>query len=70
MSSVLEAACAILAEPRPVAIDVEIDYSRKTWFTRGVVKTNFRRLPWSARLRFVARALGRRLSEGGRVGLF
>ena len=70
MSSVLDAACAILAEPRPVAIDVEIDYSRKTWFTRGVVKTNFRRLPWSARLRFVARALGRRLSGGGRVGLF
>ena len=63
MAEVLDAACAILAEPRPVAIDVAIDYSRKTWFTRGVVKTNFRRLPWSARLRFVARALGRRLSS-------
>ena len=68
--SVLDAARAMLAEPGPVAIDVAIDYSRKTWFTRGVVKTNFRRLPWSARLRFVARALGRRLSGGGRVGLF
>ena len=65
MAGVLDEACAILAEPRPVAIDVAIDYSRKTWFTRGVVKTNFRRLPWSARLRFVARALGRRLSGGG-----
>jgi len=70
LSSVLDAADAMLAEPRPVAIDVAIDYSRKTWFTRGVVKTNFRRLPWSARLRFVARALSRRLSGGGRVGLF
>ena len=70
ISDVLDAARAILAEPRPVAIDVAIDYSRKTWFTRGVVKTNFRRLPWSARLRFVARAMGRRLSGGGRVGLF
>ena len=70
LSGVLDAACAILAEPRPVALDVAIDYSRKTWFTRGVVKTNFRRLPWSARLRFVARALGRRLSGGGRISLF
>jgi acetolactate synthase-1/2/3 large subunit len=67
---VLDAARAMLAKPGPVAIDVAIDYSRKTWFTRGVVKTNFRRLPWSDRLRFVARALGRRLSDGGRVGLF
>lgn len=65
LDGVVDAAAAILAEPRPLAIDVTIDYSRKTWFTRGVVKTNFRRLPWSARLRFVARALGRRLSGGG-----
>lgn len=70
VAGVLDAACAVLAESRPVAIDVAIDYSRKTWFTRGVVKTNFRRLPWSARLRFVARALGRRLSGGGRISLF
>jgi acetolactate synthase-1/2/3 large subunit len=70
LAAVLDSASGILAEPRPVAIDVAIDYSRKTWFTRGVVKTNFRRLPWSDRLRFVARALGRRLSGGGRIGLF
>jgi len=70
ISSVLEAAGSILEEPRPVVIDVEIDYSKKTWFTRGVMRTNFRRLPWSARVRFVARALGRRLSAGGKVGLF
>ncbi|MGA7990829.1 MAG: thiamine pyrophosphate-dependent enzyme, partial [Thermoanaerobaculia bacterium] len=45
---------------RPVLVDVAIDYSRKTFFTRGVVKTNFLRLPWADRLRFVARALARR----------
>jgi acetolactate synthase-1/2/3 large subunit len=70
ISSVIEAAGSILKEPRPVAIDVEIDYSKKTWFTRGVMRTNFGRLPWSARVQFVARALGRRLSAGGKVGLF
>ncbi|MBI4545011.1 MAG: thiamine pyrophosphate-binding protein, partial [Gemmatimonadetes bacterium] len=51
----------ILAGGRPVVVDVAIDYSRKTYFTRGVVKTNFLRLPWPDRLRFIGRALGRRL---------
>jgi acetolactate synthase-1/2/3 large subunit len=66
---VLETAANRLSESRPVAIDLAVDYARKTWFTRGVVKTNFLRLPWSARLRFIARALGRRLSAGGRNDL-
>ena len=69
IDEVLTAAATILSEPRPVTIDLAVDYSRKTWFTRGVVKTNFLRLPWSARLRFVARALGRRVSGGGRSDL-
>ena len=47
---------------RPVLVDVAIDYSRKTFFTRGVVKTNFLRLPWGDRLRFVARALARKVA--------
>lgn len=50
---------------RPVLVDVAIDYSRKTFFTRGVVKTNFLRLPWGDRLRFVARAVARKALGGG-----
>jgi acetolactate synthase-1/2/3 large subunit len=42
-------------------VDTQIDYSRKTYFTRGVVKTTLLRLPWPDRLRFIARALVRRL---------
>ncbi len=49
---------------RPVLVDVEIDYSRPTYFTGGVVRANLGRLPWRDRLRFVARALGRRLPGG------
>ncbi len=49
------------ATGRPVLVDTAIDYSVKTFFTRGVVKTNFLRLPWADRLRFVARALGRKV---------
>jgi acetolactate synthase I/II/III large subunit len=54
----------IAGEGRPVLVDVAIDYSRKTFFTRGVVRTNFGRLPWGDRLRFVVRALGRKVLGG------
>ncbi len=45
----------------PALVEVAIDYSVKTFFTRGVVVTNFWRFPWSDRLRLLGRALGRRL---------
>jgi len=44
-----------------VMVEVAIDYSRRTYFTRGVVATNFWRLPMTERLRMLARALTRRL---------
>jgi len=44
----------------PLLLEVMIDYSRPTFFTRGVISTNFRRLPWPDRLRFAARVIGRR----------
>ena len=46
---------------RPAVVDVAIDYSRKTYFTQGVVKANFGRLPWSDRLRMLKRAVARRV---------
>lgn len=52
-----------LAAGGPVAVDVRIDYSRKTWFTRGVVRTTLGRLPLGDQARFVGRALWRRLTE-------
>jgi acetolactate synthase-1/2/3 large subunit len=61
---VLRAAHATLEAGRPVLVDVAIDYSEKTWFTRGVVKTMLHRLPWPERVRFVGRALGRKLLGG------
>ena len=59
--SVVSSAKEFADAGRPVLVDVAIDYSVKTFFTRGVVKTNFLRLPWGDRLRFVARALARKL---------
>lgn len=46
---------------RAAVLDVAIDYGRKTYFTRGVVKANFGRLPWRERLRMVGRAVARRI---------
>lgn len=44
----------------PVVIDTAIDYSHKTFFTRGVIDTTLHRLPWPDRLRFIGRAIARR----------
>ena len=60
-ATVLRRAREIAAAGRPVLIDVAIDYSRRTYFTAGVVRTNLLRLPWGDRLRFVGRALARRM---------
>lgn len=47
----------------PVVVDVAIDYSHKTYFTRGVISTMFWRLPWPERVRMLGRAAGRHLKR-------
>ncbi|HCN90825.1 MAG TPA: acetolactate synthase large subunit, partial [Oxalobacteraceae bacterium] len=47
---------------RPVIVDVRIDYSKRTAFTEGAVKTNFRRFPLTQKVRTLARALTRRVT--------
>jgi acetolactate synthase I/II/III large subunit len=59
--AVLDAVATARADSRPVVVDVAIDYSARTYFTKGVVKTNLLRLPWPDRIRFIARAVGRRI---------
>ena len=61
IDSVLRQARALTEAHRPVVVEVAIDYSRKTYFTNGVVRVNLARLPWPDRLRMVVRALARRL---------
>lgn len=62
VESVLGQALTMTRAGRPVVVEVAIDYSQKTYFTRGVVRTNLGRLPWPDRIRYVLRALGRRLA--------
>jgi acetolactate synthase-1/2/3 large subunit len=61
IDAVLERARALTDARRPVVMEVAIDYSRKTYFTNGVVKVNLGRLPWPDRLRMIVRAVARRI---------
>lgn len=55
-------AFALSSAGSPVVVDVCIDYSRRTRFTNGTVKTNFERFSLANKLRFMGRALWRRVS--------
>ncbi|MCP5326925.1 MAG: thiamine pyrophosphate-binding protein [Oceanospirillaceae bacterium] len=59
---ILAEAFALADQGRPVIVDVNIDYSKKTRFTQGVVKTNLKRFSAAEKIRFIARALSRRIS--------
>jgi acetolactate synthase I/II/III large subunit len=54
-------ALAMAATGRPVVVDVRIDYSKRTRFTKGVVKTNLNRFPLAEKTRFIGRALWRKM---------
>jgi acetolactate synthase I/II/III large subunit len=49
-------------ERKPVLVDVHVDYSKRTRFTEGIVKTNLERFDLGTKARLVGRALWRRLS--------
>ena len=57
----IAAAQAEAAAGRPVIVDVRIDYSKKTRFTQGVIKTNLDRMALSDKLRIAGRAVWRRV---------
>ncbi|MDH4192322.1 MAG: thiamine pyrophosphate-dependent enzyme, partial [Betaproteobacteria bacterium] len=62
IGAAIDAARRIAAGGRPVIVDVAIDYSKRTAFTRGAVKVNFKRFPLAQRLRMAGRALARRVT--------
>ena len=58
----IASALALAAENKPVVVDVRIDYSKKTAFTVGTIKTNLGRFDTRTKLRMVGRALYRKLT--------
>jgi acetolactate synthase-1/2/3 large subunit len=61
----LDEAFAVAATARPVLVDVAVDYSKRTRFTEGILKTNLERFDLGTKARLVGRALWRRVSRYG-----
>ena len=62
VDDVLDRALQAARSGAAVVVEVAIDYSQKTYFTRGVVATTLRRLPLGDRLRMLSRAAARHLA--------
>jgi acetolactate synthase-1/2/3 large subunit len=62
IEAVMDRAFAAAAAGRPVLVDVRIDYSKRTRFTEGTIRTNLKRFGLGMKARLVGRALWRRLA--------
>jgi acetolactate synthase-1/2/3 large subunit len=62
IADVIGKANEIARDGRPVIVAVKIDYSKRTAFTLGAVKTNFGRFPLNEKLRFLTRAAVRHVT--------
>ncbi len=61
IDNIIEEAIEISKSDQPVLIDVKIDYSKRTKYTKGTAKTHFKRFPTREKLRFIMRAIKRNL---------
>ncbi|MCP4748572.1 MAG: thiamine pyrophosphate-binding protein [Desulfobacteraceae bacterium] len=60
IDGIITQALAFSKKNMPVIVDVKIDYSKRTRFTRGVVNTVSSRFPLGEKVRFIGRALMRK----------
>ncbi len=62
VAPVIAEAMRLAGEGKPVLVDVRVDYSKRTRFTKGIVATNLKRFDTRTQLRFVGRAVWRRIT--------
>ena len=62
LASKIADALATAHKGQPVVVDVRIDYSKRTRFTQGVVKTVLKRFPLGDKFRFIGRAFVRKVT--------
>ncbi len=62
IADVVSKALRTAEKGEPVIVDVNIDYSKQTRFTKGIVKTNLGRFPFNEKARFIGRALKRKIT--------
>lgn len=62
IGSTLNIAFDLARQNKPVILDVKIDYSKKTRFTKGILGTNIKRLPFKTIARMAGRGLVRKVT--------
>jgi acetolactate synthase-1/2/3 large subunit len=63
IDGVLDRALASATAGKPVLVDVRIDYSRRSCFTEGTIKTTLKRMDLGTQTRMIGRALWRRFAS-------
>ena len=61
IDEVIGRAMQLADEGKHVMVDVNIDYRQKTMLTKGVVKVNLKRFPFTEKVRFIGRAAKRHI---------
>ena len=62
IQTAMKKALELASKEEPVIVDINIDYSKQTRFTKGIVKTNLDRFPFSEKIRFISRAISRKIT--------
>ena len=62
IATTIQEALALTLQNKPVVVDVNIDYSKATRFTQGVVAANLKRFSLKDKARFIGRALKRKVT--------
>lgn len=62
LASGIRDALATTKTGQPVIVDVRIDYSKRTRFTKGIVSTVLKRFPLGDKVRFIGRAVFRKVT--------
>ncbi len=62
ISSVIQKSLELANSGVPVVVDVNVDYSKRTRFTKGIVGTNLKRFEMGTKARFIGRAVKRKIT--------
>jgi acetolactate synthase I/II/III large subunit len=62
IAKIISEALFVSEKGQPVIVDISIDYSKRTRFTQGVVKTVLKRFPLGDKFRFIGRAIIRKIT--------
>lgn len=62
LTKTMQQSFALSGKGKPVLVNVLVDYSKRTAFTKGTVKTNLKRFDLKTKVRFIGRAISRKVT--------